>query len=240
MRRRATGEPDCKSEPQPQDDQQSCVGECEYYTSPFYQDWMPDQDPLRAIHPNGRPIEIQVPTTPKCAPMTRPAFVSPHSAQKMGMKGGKEALPKATKWTPPEPPELQATPQHNGPPQFIQNQHHYMTGQEMGGGGLRPPHVASEQLGPASGLSLRLRPIWVLSKPGKEDEKKTGNQERAAPSGQVMAREPVEPRTTRLPARARIHRPKKQRARRRGVAHHRTRGKGNESHPTQIKWGQAP
>ena len=109
-----------------------------------------------------------------------------------------------------------------------------------GGGGLRPPHVASEQLGPASGLSLRLRPIWVLSKPGKEDEKKTGNQERAAPSGQVMAREPVEPRTTRLPARARIHRPKKQRARRRGVAHHRTRGKGNESHPTQIKWGQAP
>ena len=113
----------------------------------------------------------------------------------MGAEGGEEAAPKAPTWTPPEPPELQATPQHNGPPQFIQYQHQYMTGQEMGGGGLRPPHVTSEQLGPASGLSLRLCPIWVLSKPGKEDEKKTGDQERAAPSGQVMAREPVEPST---------------------------------------------
>ena len=109
MRRRATGEPDCKSEPQYQDDQQNCVGYCEYYTNPFYQDWAPDQepsgkveyyenkDPLRATHPNERPIEIQVPTTPKCAPMTGPVFVSPHYARKMGMKGGKEALQRAPK-----------------------------------------------------------------------------------------------------------------------------------------------
>ena len=127
-----------------------------------------NKDPLRAIHPNEKPIAIRVPTTPKCPPMAGPTFISPQYAQKLAIDGKAGTQPKASTWMPPEPPECRVPLKQQGPPQFIQ----YMTGQEMGGAPTAPTTL--EQMGQVSGLSLRLCPIWVLSQPGKEDGKKTG------------------------------------------------------------------
>ena len=173
---REYGQPYCKMEPRSPENPPSQSERCEYYANPIYREWEPEpvpygkveyyenKDPMRAIHPNEEPLEIRVPTTPKSAPMAGPVFMSPQYAQQIGQQGGQTIMPKASNWNPPEPPEYRPFPKHPGPPQLVQ----FMTGQEMGEGMATTPLVQN-QMEPASGLSLRLCPIWVLSQQNKEE-----------------------------------------------------------------------